>query len=277
MARPSPSCAHDDDRLRLPAASPSRSNSAEKKESTDPRLSQLCPPYVAPSASSSLEYHRSDARIVENGFAAGSGMSNSAKVVLEWRVWREPEGFSRNQRASYESTLFGRRRVAKQRGAIAAALHRAGGALCLLERRAQGLCRGGWNQNGPLFVLLAASAQLLSFRLLSALEIIVRLQEKKPSTLPIADCACLLQILFRLVPQDVDAPHVATPCCLVGTFTPAIVAKCRNAGVCVIEGAGRRRSTCGRIIGTRESGCWKRQGTRCPHGVGQAPMPASEA
>src|SRR5262245_13049096 len=82
MARPSPSCAHDDDRLRLPAASPSRSNSAEKEESTDPRLSQLCPPYVTPSSSSSLEYHRSDARIVENGFAAGSGMSNSAKVGL---------------------------------------------------------------------------------------------------------------------------------------------------------------------------------------------------
>src|SRR5262245_49899219 len=82
MARPSPSCAHDDDRLRLPAASLSRSNSAEKKESTDPRLSQLCPPYVTPSSSSSLEYHRSDARIVENGFAAGSGMSNSAKVGL---------------------------------------------------------------------------------------------------------------------------------------------------------------------------------------------------
>src|SRR6516162_6805079 len=82
MARPSPSCAHDDDRLRLPAASPSRSNSAEKKESTDPRLSQLCPPYVTPSSSSSLEHHRSDARIVENGSAASSGVSNSAKVGL---------------------------------------------------------------------------------------------------------------------------------------------------------------------------------------------------
>src|SRR6516164_6896680 len=82
MARPSPSCAHDDDRLCLPPASPSRSNSAEKKESTDPRLSQLCPPYVTPSSSSSLEHHRSDARIVENGFAASSGVSKSAKVVL---------------------------------------------------------------------------------------------------------------------------------------------------------------------------------------------------
>src|SRR6516162_8756286 len=82
MARPSPSCAHDDDRLCLPPASPSRSNSAEKKESTDPRLSQLCPPYVTPSSSSSLEHHLSYARIVENGFAASSGVSNSAKVGL---------------------------------------------------------------------------------------------------------------------------------------------------------------------------------------------------
>src|SRR5262249_460139 len=61
------------------------------KESTDPRLSQLCPPYVTPSSSSSLEYHRSDARIVENGFAAGSGMSNSAKVGLG-RV--PPDGYT---------------------------------------------------------------------------------------------------------------------------------------------------------------------------------------
>src|SRR6516164_2544805 len=83
MARPSPSCAHDDDRLCLPPASPSRSNSAEKKESTDPRLSQLCPPYVTPSSSSSLEHHLSYARIVENGFAASSGVSNSAKVGLD--------------------------------------------------------------------------------------------------------------------------------------------------------------------------------------------------
>src|SRR6516164_7008254 len=86
MARSSPSCAHDDDRLRLPAASPSRSNSAEKKEPTDPRLSQLCSPYVTPSSSSSLEHHRSDARIVENGFAASSGVSKSAKVVLSPRA-----------------------------------------------------------------------------------------------------------------------------------------------------------------------------------------------
>src|SRR5260221_11888272 len=82
MARPSPSCAHDDDRLRLPPPSPSRSNSAEKKESTAPRLSQLCPPCATPSSNSSLDYRRSDARIVKNGFAASSGVSKSAKVVL---------------------------------------------------------------------------------------------------------------------------------------------------------------------------------------------------
>src|SRR5438067_4927611 len=82
MARPSPSCAHDDDRLCLSPASPPSSNSAEKKESTVPRLSQLCPPCATPSSNSSLDYRRSDARIVEDGFAAISGVSKSAKVVL---------------------------------------------------------------------------------------------------------------------------------------------------------------------------------------------------
>jgi hypothetical protein len=86
MARPSPSCAHDDDRLRLPPASPPSSNSAEKKEPTGPRLSQLCPPCATPFSNFSLDYRRSDARIVENGFAASSGMSKSAKVVLGIRI-----------------------------------------------------------------------------------------------------------------------------------------------------------------------------------------------
>jgi hypothetical protein len=39
----------------------------------------------------------------------------------------------------------------------------------------------------------------------------VRLQEEKPSTLPIADRTCLLQVLFRLVSQDIDAAHAAIP------------------------------------------------------------------
>src|SRR6266576_2020092 len=84
MARPSPSCAHDDKRLRLHPASPSRSNSAEKKESTVHRLSQLCPPCATPSSKSSLDHRRSVARIAENGFTTNSGVSKSAKVVLGW-------------------------------------------------------------------------------------------------------------------------------------------------------------------------------------------------
>ena len=38
----------------------------------------------------------------------------------------------------------------------------------------------------------------------------MRLHEKKPSTLSIADRTCLLQVFFRLVPQDIDA-HAAIP------------------------------------------------------------------
>jgi hypothetical protein len=58
---------------------------------------------------------------------------------------------------------------------------------------------------------LPPSAQLLGFCLFSTFEIIVRLQEEKPSTLPIADRTCLLQVLFRLVSQDIDAAHAAIP------------------------------------------------------------------
>jgi hypothetical protein len=36
-------------------------------------LGHLCPPCAAPSSNSSLDYRRSDARVVENGFAASSG------------------------------------------------------------------------------------------------------------------------------------------------------------------------------------------------------------
>jgi hypothetical protein len=47
------------------------------------RLNQLCPPYATPSSNSSLDYRRSDARTVENGFATSGGVSKSAKVVLD--------------------------------------------------------------------------------------------------------------------------------------------------------------------------------------------------
>ena len=46
------------------------------------RLNQLYPPYATPSSNSSLDYLRSDARIVENGLATSGGLSKSAKVVL---------------------------------------------------------------------------------------------------------------------------------------------------------------------------------------------------
>src|ERR1700704_6381916 len=82
MARPSPSRAHDDDRLRLPPASSPQNSEAGKKEPTAHLLSQLCPPCATPSSKSSLDHRRSVARIAENGFAANTGVSESAKVVL---------------------------------------------------------------------------------------------------------------------------------------------------------------------------------------------------
>jgi SRSO17 transposase len=86
LARPSPSCAHDDDRVRLPPASPPRNSTAGKKGSTGHRPSRLCQPCATPSSNSSLDYRRSDARIAENGFAPSSGVSKSAKVVLGRRL-----------------------------------------------------------------------------------------------------------------------------------------------------------------------------------------------
>jgi hypothetical protein len=51
-----------------------------KKESTGHRLNRPYPPCVRPSSNSSPG--RNDARTAENGFATGSGVSKSAKVVL---------------------------------------------------------------------------------------------------------------------------------------------------------------------------------------------------
>src|SRR6476661_8151792 len=82
LARPSPSCADDDDRICLPPASPPFNSKAVKKESTGHRPSRLYQPCATPSSNSSLYHHRSDVRIAENGFATSSGVSESAKVVL---------------------------------------------------------------------------------------------------------------------------------------------------------------------------------------------------
>jgi SRSO17 transposase len=82
LARSPPPCAHDNARLRLPAAPPPQNSEAGKKESMDRRLNQACRPSATPSSRSSLNCHRNDARTVENGLAPRSGVSKSAKVVL---------------------------------------------------------------------------------------------------------------------------------------------------------------------------------------------------
>ena len=82
LARPSPSCAHDDDCLRLPPASPPHKSEAGKKESTGRRLNQACRRSATPSSTSSFDRRLSDARTAENGSATRSGVSKSAKVVL---------------------------------------------------------------------------------------------------------------------------------------------------------------------------------------------------
>src|SRR5271170_6306069 len=87
LARSPPPCAHDNARLRLPAAPPPQNGEAGKKESMDHRLNQACRPSATRSSRSSLNCHRNDARIVENGLASRSGVSKSAKVVLVSSLW----------------------------------------------------------------------------------------------------------------------------------------------------------------------------------------------
>jgi len=48
---------------------------------------------------------------------------------------------------------------------------------------------------------LPPGSQLFGFCLFRTFEIIVRLHEKKPGTVAIADRTCLLKILFRSIPQ----------------------------------------------------------------------------
>ena len=57
------------------------------------------------------------------------------------------------------------------------------------------LLKNGWEDKLP------TGAQLFRFCLLSTLEIIVRLQDEKPGTLAITDRTCLLEVLFRSIPQ----------------------------------------------------------------------------
>src|SRR6266567_6174991 len=82
LARPSPSCTHDDDRLRLPSETSPQKSEAGKKEFTDRRRNQACQPCVTPSSRSSLDRRRNAAHTVKGGSARRCGVNKSAKVVL---------------------------------------------------------------------------------------------------------------------------------------------------------------------------------------------------
>jgi SRSO17 transposase len=69
LARPSPSCTHDYDRLRLPPASSPCKSEAGKKETTGHRLSQVCQRCVTPSSISCFGRRLSDVRTAEGGLA----------------------------------------------------------------------------------------------------------------------------------------------------------------------------------------------------------------
>jgi hypothetical protein len=69
LAGSSSSRAHDNDRLRLPPASPPRSSKTGKKESADRPLNQLCPPFATLSSNSSRDHRRTDASNADDGFA----------------------------------------------------------------------------------------------------------------------------------------------------------------------------------------------------------------
>ena len=62
--------------------SPPSNSKAGKKESTGHRPSRFCQACATPSSNSSLDHHRSDVRIAENGFATSGSVSKSAKVVV---------------------------------------------------------------------------------------------------------------------------------------------------------------------------------------------------
>src|SRR5487761_798135 len=87
MARSSSPRPDDNDCLRLPATSSPRTRGAEKKESTDLRLSQPCPPYVTPSSISSFGRRLSSAHIAESKFLKNTGANrfcqSSASLAID--------------------------------------------------------------------------------------------------------------------------------------------------------------------------------------------------
>src|ERR1700739_1254633 len=82
MARSSSARADAHDRLRFLATPSPRTSGAEKKESTDLRLSQACQRCATPSSISYFDRHLSDAHTAEDE-AVKSRSNKSAKVVLD--------------------------------------------------------------------------------------------------------------------------------------------------------------------------------------------------
>src|ERR1700750_181954 len=76
MARSSSPRPDDNDCLRLPATSSPRIRGAKKKESTDLRLNQPCPPYVTPSSISSFGRSHNGVRTAEIKSLKNNGANN---------------------------------------------------------------------------------------------------------------------------------------------------------------------------------------------------------
>src|SRR4030095_11310671 len=95
MARSSSPRPDDNDCLRLPATSSPRIRGAEKKESTDLRLSQPCPPYVTPSSISSFGRRLNGVHTAENKSLKNTGANRFCQSSV--RAWTQDNvALSRN-------------------------------------------------------------------------------------------------------------------------------------------------------------------------------------
>src|SRR5215813_596404 len=81
---------NDNDCLRLPATSSPRTRGAEKKESTDLRLSQPCPPYVTPSSISSFGRRLNGVHTAENKSLKNNGANRFCQSSASSYPWSEP-------------------------------------------------------------------------------------------------------------------------------------------------------------------------------------------
>src|SRR5215472_15636950 len=86
----------DNDRLRLPVTSSPRTRGAEKKESTDLRLSQPCPPYVTPSSISSfgrrlIGVHTAENKSLKNTGANRFCQSSARPCTYKTGRWRDED------------------------------------------------------------------------------------------------------------------------------------------------------------------------------------------